>query len=67
MDLNYLLGRHQISLARSMRAESGEARHAHAGFAKLYEQKIDALRSSKFPVDHMLRTLTHSTVAVNHG
>lgn len=44
MALNYLLHRHQISLARSAGAASAEARLAHRGLAAGYAARIRALR-----------------------
>ena len=40
MDLNYLLGRHQLSLHRAGAAISPEARHAHRGLAVGYAGRI---------------------------
>ena len=51
MDLNYLLYRHQISLDRSTNAASREARQAHAGMARQYRARIDALRLAMFPAN----------------
>jgi hypothetical protein len=67
MDMNYLLHRHQISLARSSNAKSSEARNAHAGLTKLYATKIKALRASMFPDGHVLPNFTQSPLAVSNG
>jgi len=38
--LNYLLHRHQVSLARSERSATAEGRIAHGKLASLYAQRI---------------------------
>ncbi len=40
MDINYLLHREQISLAKANTATSLEARRAHSGFARCYGAKL---------------------------
>jgi len=44
MDLNQLLHRHQVALMSAQAATCGEARHAHRRMARLYADRIDALR-----------------------
>lgn len=44
MDLNYLLHRHQVSLMRAEIADGLEARHAHAGLARSYAERIGDLQ-----------------------
>ena len=51
MDLNYLLYRHQISLARAHNAAGREARQVHAPLAKNYAKRIAALRQGMFRAD----------------
>ena len=45
MDLNYLLGRHQLSVHRAGAAASPEARLAHRGLAVGYAGRIRAFQS----------------------
>ena len=40
MDLNYILGRHQLSVHRARAAATPEARHAHHGLATGYAGRI---------------------------
>ncbi|HSX54855.1 MAG TPA: hypothetical protein VLG14_06120 [Sphingomonas sp.] len=47
MDLNELLHRHQISLMCAGTALCVEARIAHQGMARLYEDRIRALQSTE--------------------
>lgn len=42
MDINYLLAREQISLLRATHADTPEARHAHAGLARGYGERLAA-------------------------
>jgi hypothetical protein len=44
VDLNHLLFRHQVSLARATTAASREARSAHRGLARGYATRIAALQ-----------------------
>lgn len=44
MDLNYLLGRHQLSVHRAGAAASPEARYAHRGLAAAYAGRIRAFQ-----------------------
>ena len=44
MDLNYLLGRHQLSVHRASAAASPEARRAHRGLAVGYADHIRAFQ-----------------------
>lgn len=46
MDLNYLFGRHQVSLMQEAAAKSVEARAAHRKLTSLYADRIDALQQS---------------------
>ena len=47
MDLNYLCHRQQVERYRSESARSGNARHAHALLAALYEAKIERLTEGR--------------------
>ena len=51
MDLNYLFHRQQVERYRSESARSGEARHAHALLAALYEAKIQRLTNGRIRFD----------------
>lgn len=44
MDINYLLSREQISLAKAREATSPEVRAAHAGLARIYGEALQASR-----------------------
>ncbi len=46
MDTNYFLKREQVSLMMAARAATPEARHAHAGLARLYGKMLSG---QKFP------------------
>lgn len=46
MDLNYLFGRHQVSLMQEASAKSVEARLAHREMASLYADQIGVLQRS---------------------
>jgi hypothetical protein len=54
MGLNYLLHRHQVSVARAASAPSGAARRSHEGLARGYARQIEALtrpqRSDRTPL-----------------
>jgi hypothetical protein len=45
MDLNFLLGRHQVELMRAAAAASPEAACSHGGMARGYERRIASLRT----------------------
>lgn len=45
MDLNYLLGRHQVSLMRAEATDCLSARHAHRGMARGYAAMIAEIQA----------------------
>lgn len=54
MGLNYLLHRHQVSVAKAASATSGATRHSHEGLARGYAREIETLtrpqRSDRTPL-----------------
>jgi hypothetical protein len=45
LDLNYLLGRHQVSLMQADAAACPEARYAHRGMAREYAVMISEIQT----------------------